>query len=320
MEKRVCVTGASGYIASWVVKLLLERGYTVHATVRSLKDPTKTEHLVCMDGARERLKLFEANLMQEGSFDAAVQGCHGVFHIASPVIFDSPNPQEDIIDPAVKGTLNVLASCAKVPTIKRVVLSSSSAAVLHNVRPLTPETVVDETWFSTKEGCEASYGKWYVLAKTMAEEAAWKFVKEKGMDMVSILPTACIGKFFRPTLNFAAAVILSLINDPDKYPNMALGWIHVKDVAEAHIRAFEIPSANGRYILSETVAYFSQIANILRELYPTLKISTKWEDNLEAPYQISGDKARSLGINYIPLRVGLKETVECLKEMKFLDI
>jgi len=66
-----------------------------------------------------------------------------------------------------------------------------------------------------------------------------------------------------------------VVADPDKYPNMALGWIHVKDVAEAHIRAFEIPSANGRYILSETVAYFSQIANILRELYPTLKISTK---------------------------------------------
>jgi len=66
--------------------------------------------------------------------------------------------QEDIIDPAIKGTLNVLASCAKVPTIKRVVLSSSSAAALYNGRPLTPETVVDETWFSTKEGCEASYG------------------------------------------------------------------------------------------------------------------------------------------------------------------
>lgn len=150
----VCVTGASGYIASWLVKLLLLRGYTVHATVRSLNDPKKTEHLLELDGAKDRLHLFEANLLEAGSFDSAIQGCEGVFHTASPVILDAPNPQADIIDPAVKGTLNVLASCAKVPTVKRVIYTSSVAAVLHNDKPVTNETVIDETWFSTPEGCE----------------------------------------------------------------------------------------------------------------------------------------------------------------------
>ncbi|KAJ8449456.1 hypothetical protein Cgig2_002253 [Carnegiea gigantea] len=294
MEKTVCVTGGSGYIASWVVKLLLERGYTVHATVR--KDTTKTEHLVCMDGAKERLQLFEANLMEEGSSDAAVQECRGVFHIASPVIIDSPNPQEDIINPAVKGTLNVLSSCAKVPTIKRVVLSSSFAAVVHNGRPLSPETVVDETWFSTREACEASYGKWYLLSKIMAEEAAWEFVKEKGMDMVSILPTACIGTFFRPTLNFAAA--RKHIFGHLRFLQQMEDTLWLKPLHIAH---------------KSPISYVSSIP--LSKSRPN-----KWDDNLEAPYQISKDKARSLGINYIPLRVGLKETVECLKEMKFINI
>ncbi|KAL2940743.1 putative anthocyanidin reductase [Bienertia sinuspersici] len=74
-EKKVCVTGASGYIASWIVKLLLDRGYTVNATVRSLNDPKKVDHLLTLDGAKERLHLFEANLLEEGSFDSAIHGC-----------------------------------------------------------------------------------------------------------------------------------------------------------------------------------------------------------------------------------------------------
>ncbi|MED6197781.1 hypothetical protein PIB30_059892 [Stylosanthes scabra] len=91
--KVVCVTGASGYIASRVVKFLLNRGYTVKATVRDTNDPRKVEHLVKLDGAKERLQLFKANLLEEGSFDSVVQGCNGVFHTASPFYHDVEDPQ-----------------------------------------------------------------------------------------------------------------------------------------------------------------------------------------------------------------------------------
>ncbi|RYR69603.1 hypothetical protein Ahy_A03g016163 [Arachis hypogaea] len=82
----VCVTGASGYIASWIVNFLLQRGYTVRATVRDPSDPKKVEHLLKLNGAKERLHLFKADLLEEGSFDSAIEGCDGVFHTASPVL------------------------------------------------------------------------------------------------------------------------------------------------------------------------------------------------------------------------------------------
>ncbi|KAI5419796.1 hypothetical protein KIW84_043818 [Lathyrus oleraceus] len=154
--KVVCVTGASGYIASWIVKFLLQRGYTVRATVRDPSDPKKVDHLIKLDGAKERLQLFKADLLEQGSFDSIVEGCDGVFHTASPVRFVIDDPQAELIDPAVKGTLNVLKSCAKSPSVKRVVLTSSTSAVAFNTRPKNPGVIVDETWFSDPDFCRES--------------------------------------------------------------------------------------------------------------------------------------------------------------------
>ncbi|CAA2992236.1 cinnamoyl- reductase 1-like [Olea europaea subsp. europaea] len=272
--KTVCVTGASGYIASWIVKFLLQRGYTVKASIRDLNDPKKTEHLLALDGAKERLHLLKANLLEQGSFDAVVDGCEGVFHTASPFFHAVTDPQAELIDPALKGTLNVLESCAKTPSVKRVVLTSSIAAVAYNGKPRTPEVIVDETWWSNPEFCK-EMKQWYVLSKTLAEDAAWKFVKEKGLDMVTINPAMVIGPLLQPTLNTSAAAVLNLIKSPEPYPNATFGWVNVKDVANAHILAFENPSANGRYCLVERVAHFSEIVQILRELYPSLPLPEK---------------------------------------------
>ncbi|CAN6483298.1 unnamed protein product [Victoria cruziana] len=123
----VCVTGASGYIASWLV-ILLQKGYTVKATVRDLDDPKKTQHFLALKGARERLHLYKANILDEGAFDEIIRGCDGAFHTASPARYVLQDPQAELIDPAVKGTLNVLQSCAKSPSIRRVIVTSSMAA------------------------------------------------------------------------------------------------------------------------------------------------------------------------------------------------
>ncbi|RDX94202.1 Tetraketide alpha-pyrone reductase 1 [Mucuna pruriens] len=323
--KVVCVTGASGYIASWIVKFLLHRGYTVKATVRDTSDPKKINHLLSLDGAKERLHLCKANLLEEGSFDTVVQGCHAVFHTASPFYHDVKDPQVELLDPALKGTLNVLKSCVNSPSLKRVVLTSSIAAVAYNGKPRTPDVVVDETWFSDPDFCRVSQ-MWYTLSKTLAEDAAWKFVKENNIDMVTINPAMVIGPLLQPVLNTSAASILNklfhgLDTGAQTFPNASFGWINVKDVANAHIQAYESASANGRYCLVERVAHYSEIVKIFGDLYPTLKLPQKCADDKPyVPiYQVSKEKAKSLGIEFIPLEVSLKETVESLKEKKFTN-
>ncbi|CBI16353.3 hypothetical protein AAG906_032295 [Vitis piasezkii] len=316
----VCVTGASGYIASWLVKLLLQRGYTVKASVRDPNDPKKTEHLLSLDGAKERLHLFKANLLEEGSFDSIVEGCVGVFHTASPFFHAVTDPQAELIDPAVKGTLNVLGSCAKASSVKRVVVTSSIAAVAYNRNPRTPDVVVDETWFTDPDFCKGLQ-LWYVVSKTLAEDAAWKFAKEKGIDMVTINPAMVIGPLLQPTLNTSAAAILNLINGGQTFPNASFGWVNVKDVAEAHIQAFEVPSASGRYCLVERVVHYSELVKILKELFPDFQLPEKCADDkpFVPTFQVSKEKAKSLGIEFIPLEVSLKETVESLKEKEFFS-
>ncbi|KAK2354949.1 NAD(P)-binding Rossmann-fold superfamily protein [Trifolium repens] len=317
--KVVCVTGAAGFIASWIVKFLLQRGYTVRGTVRDPSNPKKVDHLLKLDGAKERLQLFKADLLEAGSFDSIVEGCDGVFHTASPVRFVVNDPQAEVIDPALKGTLNVLKSCAKSSSVKRVILTSSVSAVVFNTKPKNPEVVVDETWFSDPDFCRESK-VWYTLSKTLAEAAAWKFANENNIDMVVINPTMVVGSLLQPEVNESVETILKLINGIP-FPNKAFGWVDVKDVAHAHVNAYEIASASGRYCLADRVVHYSEIARILRDLYPTLQISDKCEDDgsYMLPYQISKEKAKSLGIEFTPLEVSLKETVESFREKKILD-
>ncbi|KAJ3669247.1 hypothetical protein LUZ60_011197 [Juncus effusus] len=287
--KTVCVTGASGYVASWLVKLLLQRGYTVRASVRDPSDPKKTEHLRALDGASERLHLLKADLLEEGSFDSIINGCDGVFHVASPVQITFTDPQSEVIDPAIKRTLNVLKS------------------------------FVDESWFSSPEFCEKS-NLWYHLSKTLAEQAAWKFSKENGIDMVVIIPGYIIGPLLQPTLNASSNIFLNFINGSSTFPYTLLRGVNVKDVAMAHILAYENPSANGRYCVVESVVHYSDLIPIIHKLYLSIPLPQKCED--EKPFdpicQISNEKARNLGVKFIPLETSIKEAIESLKEMGFV--
>ncbi|KAL3516445.1 hypothetical protein ACH5RR_023347 [Cinchona calisaya] len=319
--KVVCVTGASGYIASWLVKLLLERGYTVKASVRDLNDPKKTEFLLSLDGAKERLHLFEANLLVEGSFDAIVDGCEGVFHTASPVQLSVSNPEAELLDPAVKGTLNVLQSCARVSSIKRVVLTSSMTAVAYN-QELKDGVVVDESWFSDPSYCE-EHKLWYPLSKILAENAAWEFSKVNGIDMISINPGMVIGPILQPSASLSVGVVLNLVNGAESFPSAPIRWVDVRDVAYAHILAFEVPSACGRYCIIERFAHCSEVMKILNELYPTLPLPEKCSDSsplIQPKYEVSNEKIKGLGVEFIPLEVSLKDTIESFKEKNLFRI
>ncbi|KAL8496073.1 hypothetical protein ACS0TY_019975 [Phlomoides rotata] len=315
--KVVCVTGGSGYIASWLVKLLLLRGYTVKATVRDLRDPRRVAHLKALEGAEERLQLFEANLIEDGSFDSVVDGCDGVFHTASPVLFEVTDPQAELIKPAVEGTLNVLRSCSKVPSLRRVVVTSSIAAVTMNRNPKGPNVVVDETWFSDPAFCEENK-MWYPLAKTLAEQAAWKFAEKKGIDLVVMHPGFVLGPLLQSTLNFSSGLLLEVVKGKEVFPSFR--FVDVRDVVYAHIMAFENPSASGRYCLVGKSLSHSETMQVLHELYPSITGPVSGSAIGNSAFQVSTKKASSLGVNFMALEVSLKDTVESLMEKNFLTL
>ncbi|CAN4110311.1 unnamed protein product [Withania somnifera] len=194
-KKIVCVTGASGFVTSWLVKLLLKRGYTVNATVRYLNNTSKVAHLLSLDGANGRLHLFKSELLEYQSFDPTIDGCEGVFHTASP---------EELVDSAVKGTL--------------IVTTSSISSVMCNKNMSTPGAVADDTWYSDPEFCEERK-EWYQLSKTLSEKAAWKFAKENGIDLVTLHPGLVIGPFLQPTLNFSCEAIVDFIKEAFEVPS-----------------------------------------------------------------------------------------------------
>ncbi|XP_013638076.1 PREDICTED: cinnamoyl-CoA reductase 1-like [Brassica oleracea var. oleracea] len=316
--KVVCVTGASGYIASWIVKLLLLRGYTVRATVRNPTDTAKTEHLLALEGAKERLKLFKADLLEECSFEQAIEGCDAVFHTASPVKYIVTDPQTELIDPAVKGTLNVLNTCKKTSSVKRVILTSSTAAVL--VRPLEPKDVVDETFFSDPSVC-TELKLWYPLCKTLAENAAWQFTKDNGMDMVVINPGFIIGPLLQPTLNFSVEIIVDMVKGKNPFNFINYRFVDVRDVALAHVKALEILSANGRYLIDGPSMTINEIRDTIHELIPDLCIADmngesemKEITTKEIIYEVCVEKVKTLGVEFTPLESSLRDTIISLKE------
>ncbi|CAN8311664.1 unnamed protein product [Cochlearia groenlandica] len=313
--KVVCVTGASGYVASWVVKLLLLRGYTVNATVRNPNDLKKTEHLLALDGAKERLKLFKANLLEEDSFENAINGCEAVFHIASPVSLTVVDPQVELIEPAVKGTINVLKTCSNVSSVKRVILTSSMAAVMSPKPPLGPNDIVDENTFSDPSVCEESK-QWYVLSKTLAEEEAWRFAKANNIDLIVMNPALVIGPILQPSLNFSVDVVVDLLNGKNLFDRRYHRFVDVRDVALAHVMALETPSANGRYIIDGPLVTTKDIEHVLREFVPHLCIDdmSGGVDKYSVTYKVCVDKVKSLGIEFTPLETSLRDTVLSLKE------
>eukprot|EP00250_Pteridium_aquilinum_P013733 c2153_g1_i1 orf=3-578(-) len=186
VERRVCVTGANGFIGSWIVHFLLQTGYRLRGAVQYLGDEADTKHLRSLEGADTRLELFEVDLLDYESLAIAIGNSEGVFHIASPCFLQPPqDPQKELVDPAVQGTLNVLKA-SHAAGVRRVVVTSSIAAVFPNPH-LSPGAVVDENSWTDIE-YRKEQGTWYGISKTLAERAAWEFAEETGLDVVVINP------------------------------------------------------------------------------------------------------------------------------------
>ncbi|XWS32331.1 hypothetical protein CRYUN_Cryun23aG0150500 [Craigia yunnanensis] len=174
----VCVTGGTGYIASWLVMRLLQRGYFVRATVRSDPADCKRDisYLTNLPEAAERLQIINADLNQPDSFEAAIQGCMGVFHVAHPMDIKGKEPEEIVTKLAVEGLLGILKASLKSKTMKRVVYTSTVGAILYNNKGLS---VNDESIWSDLDLCRSNklVSMSYLGSKIMAEKTALEFVE-----------------------------------------------------------------------------------------------------------------------------------------------
>ncbi|XP_059460472.1 cinnamoyl-CoA reductase 1-like isoform X1 [Corylus avellana] len=313
----VCVTGAGGFVASCLIKLLLSKNYSVHATARQPGD-AKYAHLSTFENASENLRLFKADLLDYSSIHAAVEGCIGVFHVASPVPSTTvPNPEVELIEPAVKGTLNVLKASLEAK-VKRVVVVSSVAAVFMN--PSWPkDQVMDETSWSDKEYCR-TIQNWYCLSKTEAESQALEFAKRNGLDVVTVCPTLVLGPILQPTVNASSLVLIRLLKEGlESVENKVRTIIDVRDVAEALILVYEKPEAEGRYICTAHTTTAKGLVDMLKSIYPHYNYPKNFIEVQEEGGRLSSEKLQRLGWSYRPLKETLIDSVESYREAGLLD-
>ena len=263
MGETVLVTGGTGFIAGWCIVELLQRGYSVRTTVRSLsKEPAVRAAVASTTDAGDRLAFFRADLTQDEGWDAAVAGCDYVLHVASPLGGgDAPRDPDALVAPAREGTLRVLRAATKAG-VKRVVMTSAAAAARP---PQGSERVSDETvWADPTDPRFDAYRR----SKVLAERAAWDFMADSTgpTRLTTVLPGAVFGPVLTKEKLGSVQIIQRLLDGrPAGIPRLGFFVVDVRDLAELQIRAMTSPEAAGeRFIAAGDFMWMNEIATTLR--------------------------------------------------------
>lgn len=264
----VLVTGATGYVAGHIVRRLLEEGYTVHAAVRDPDNATKVRHLTELaDRLPGTIRYFRSDLLQTGSYVDAMQGCETVFHTASPCHLAVEDPQRDLVEPALSGTSNVLQTVNETATVRRVVLTSSCAAIFGDnadVESSVTGAFTEADWNTTSTLDHQPYA----YSKVLAEKEAWRIAgAQDRWDLVSVNPSVVVGPGLNAQGSSATYEFLVKFADGSMKsgaPDYGMGKVDVRDVAEAHMKSAFTPSASGRYLICAKNTSFPEVAAVLR--------------------------------------------------------
>lgn len=267
----VLVTGATGYVAGWIIKYLLEAGVTVHAAVRDPSNADKLKHL--NDLAKRSsgsIQYYKTNLLEPGSYQSAMQDCSIVLHTASPFSIHVKDPQKDLIDPALLGTRNVLSQATNTASVKRVVVTSSCAAIYGDNIDLKelPNGLLTEAVWNTSSSLSHNP---YSYSKTIAEQEAWKISKtQQQWSLVTINPSLVMGPGLEPNATSESFKIIKQMGDGTMKMGVAdlpFGVVDVRDVANAHIAAAFSQHAQGRYIVCGHNTSLFKVAKQLQTKY-----------------------------------------------------
>lgn len=267
MSKLVLVTGASGFIAQHVVLQLLDRGYQVRGTTRSPDKASETRAVLerAKPGAGGVVNFASASLEAEAGWREAMEGADAVVHVASPIPLAQPKDRDALVGPARDGALRLLKAASQTPSVKKVVMTSSVAAVADGHGPRKNHVFSEADW-SNPEGPNISP---YARSKTIAERAAWDFIaREKpGFAFSTVLPGLVLGPVLSADYGVSPEIVRRLM--AGEVPGAPrLGWesVDVRDVADLHVKALEAPAADGeRFIASSEFIWMADMARALRE-------------------------------------------------------
>ncbi|WP_328858400.1 NAD-dependent epimerase/dehydratase family protein [Williamsia herbipolensis] len=328
----VLVTGATGYVAGWLISDLLDAGVTVHAAVRDPGNERKTAHLRRLaDNAPGEIRFFASDLLRDGSYDDAMAGCSIVFHTASPFTTAVKDPQKELVDPAVEGTRTVLESANRTESVRRVVLTSSVAAIYTDAVDCERAggTLTEDDWNTS---ATLDYEP-YNLSKTLAEKKAWEIAEAQSRwDLVVINPSLVIGPAIGPNpTSESFAIVSQLGNGMMAFgaPRIKIGVVDVREVAAAHVRAAFTPDAKGRHILSAADTDLLEMGKallprfgrrrplprfplpipVLVAVAPFVGRDRRFVKRCSGrPLRLDSSKSRSaLGISYRPMQESLEE-------------
>ncbi|MDO3411549.1 NAD-dependent epimerase/dehydratase family protein [Saccharibacillus sp. CPCC 101409] len=278
MTQTVLVTGGTGFVGMQIILQLLQKGYNVKTTLRSVSSQAKVTETLKLSGIAsfDRLAFVEADLSKDDNWHEAVKGCDYVLSVASPVFLTSPKDEKEAIRPAVEGIVRVLKA-ARDSKVKRVVMTSNFGAVgFSNTDKNSVTTEAD--WTDPDQPGLSVYEK----SKVLAERAAWDFIKREGagLEFATINPVAILGSALSAHVSGSFGLLNHLLDGSMKaVPRIPLNVVDVRDVADLHIRAMENPKANGqRFIASaDGQISFPEIAAVLRRRYPDIanKVSSR---------------------------------------------
>ncbi|GER26815.1 NAD(P)-binding Rossmann-fold superfamily protein [Striga asiatica] len=334
MEKgksvKVCVTGGSGYLGSWLIKSLLTRGYTVHATLRNLVDA---------DG-RKRLKLFEADIYSPQEFDEAIKGCEYVLHVATPFLHKENTKYKDTTEATIASVRCIADSCLLSKTVKRLVYTSSVMAA----SPLSEDgsgykPQMDELCW-TPLGLSFDYGNEflldYVKSKTQSDKEILRYnnigSSENGVDeleVVSLCSGLVGGETILPYVCSSLPCVLSLIKGDEfslnslRFMQELMGCIpvvHVEDVCDAHILCIEKGSLKGWFLCVAESVMIEDIVNCYGEICPEFHIGEGFKSGPIGRSKCELSKLRKEGFEFkYRLKQILKDSVKCAKRLGFLQ-
>jgi nucleoside-diphosphate-sugar epimerase len=332
--KTVLVTGGTGYLGSWVVKQLLEKGYTVRLTVRSKNKVQNYSHLEEISRSTAgKLEIWEADLVKEGSFDEAAKGADAIIHMASPFTLRYKDAQKELIEPALNGTKNILNAANLSESVKKVILTSSVAAVHGDNIDMQEQGLSEftEAHFNTSSSVNHQP---YSYSKVLAEKAAWDIEKNQtNWKLVVINPSFIMGPSLTKDSNSESLHFMKEMIGGKYYmgaPDVMFGFVDVRDVATAHLLALET-NANGRHILAERTESVFNFSKIIKKVFGNkyklpLMVSPKFmlylvgwafglkngfiKRNVGYPIKLNATKSRELlGLKYTPIETTIKDMV-----------